>query len=299
VHELPKPSGRPIRPPWLWAAAGVLLVAVIGVCTLRFVTASCAAVAGPEAVPAAGSPPPGAPPLTTVTRGRAYFYNPAPGPGACSLGPLPAGGMYVSLAPAQYDGGTACGSYLNVTGPDGTVRAEVADSCLGCTGGAIDLSRAAFSRIASLSAGIVTVSYVLAADPRLTGPLAVRVGATAPAAGLALQILSHGNPLSGVAVAPDGPVRGAHWQDLRIGPSGYWMASGGVGPGPFLVRVTDVFGHRAVATGVRLLPGVVQRTGVFMYPAATADAARARSGRAGLSRSPAGHRTPAAPAPHC
>jgi expansin (peptidoglycan-binding protein) len=244
----------------------VVTVAAIGVSTLHFVTAACAAARVPFLQPAAAGQA-GPPLVNTVTQGRAYFYNPGSGQGTCSFGRLPANGLYVSLGPPQYAAGSACGSYVDVTGPAGTVRAEVVDSCTGCTHGGIDMSEAAFSRVANPAAGTAVVSYRLARDPRLPGPLAVRVAPSATSASLAVQVINHGNPLSSVAVGVTGPRGRPHWQPLGLRPDDYWVAPAGAGAGPFHVQVTDIFGHQVVLLGIRLAPGALQRTTVLMYSA--------------------------------
>jgi len=48
-----------------------------------------------------------------------------------------------------YAYGRACCSYLTVYGPAGTLRAEVVDVCPDCAAATVDLSRAAFARIAN------------------------------------------------------------------------------------------------------------------------------------------------------
>lgn len=263
MHESPRPPVQPVRRPWVWLAVTVAAVAAIGVSTLHFVTAACAVARLPALQPPASGQA-GPPLANTVTRGRTYFYNPGSGDGSCSFGRLPADGLYVSLGAEQYAAGSACGSYLDITGPDGTVRAEVVDNCPGCSHGGIDMSQAAFARVADMAQGTVLVSYRLARDPRLPGPLALRVARAASARWLALQVINHGNPLAAV------DVRAAHrpgWRRLALSPDDYWVASAGAGAGPFRVRVTDIFGHRVVLSGIRLAPGALQRTRVLMYAA--------------------------------
>jgi expansin (peptidoglycan-binding protein) len=267
MHESRRPPVPPVRRPWLWLAMAVVAVAAIGVSTLHFVTA-CAAAGGPALQPAAFGQA-GPPLVNTVTQGRAFFYNPGSGKGSCSFGRLAAGGLYVSLGAAQYAAGAACGSYLDVTGPAGTVRAEVVDNCPGCSDGGIDMSAAAFSRVANPSAGTVLVSYQLARDPRLPGPLAVRVAQSASSTWLAVQLINQGNPLASVQV---GTPHRAGWRSLTLSPDDYWVAPSGAGAGPFRVRVTDIFGHRVVLGGIRLAPGAVQRTSVLMYTAGPGSA---------------------------
>ena len=257
MHEPERQPVRPARTPWVWVAIGVIAVAAIGVSALHYVTAACAAALTPGAAGQNGPPQ-----ANTVTQGRAVFYNQGDGQGSCSFGLLPTGGLYVSLGAQQYAGGAACGSYLDISGPAGMVLAEVVDNCPGCVNGGIDMSEAAFSKIASPSAGTALVTYRLARDPRLPGPLAFRLGVSATSSSLAIQVLNQGNPLASVAVSASGQ---AGWQPLTLSPDDYWVAAAGAGPGPFKVRVTDVFGHRVVAAGIRLAPGAVQGTGVRMY----------------------------------
>ncbi|OUD85651.1 Expansin-YoaJ precursor [Clavibacter michiganensis subsp. michiganensis] len=80
--------------------------------------------------------------------------------GNCSLPAIPKDRLYVAVGPDLYAGGAGCGSYFDVTGPHGTVRVEVADSCHECVHGHLDLSEEAFRAIGDYDAGIITTSYV-------------------------------------------------------------------------------------------------------------------------------------------
>lgn len=288
MHEPARRPRRRVPSPWVWGSVGVLALVVLGASALRFVTASCAATltpAGTAAIAQTAGGAAGSPASGPVMRGRAYFYNPGDGDGSCSFGPLPAAGLYASVGPAQYAGGAACGSYLDVTGPDGTVRAEVVDLCPGCSGGGLDMSEAAFGRVASTAAGTAEVSYRVVRDPRLPGPLELRLAQTASPGWLAVQVLNTGNPLRSVQVTWPG----ARWKRLVLSSDDYWAAPAGAGPGPFRFRVTDTAGHRAVLTGIRLLPGSVQQARVRMYTAAAAGqpgpaAHGVRPGQAGTAQ---------------
>ena len=149
------------------------------------------------------------------------FYDPGHAAGSCGLGPFPAGGRYASLPRRSYASGRACGSYVDVSGPAGTVRAEVVDVCPDCAAATVNLSRAAFARIADPRTGTVAVSYQPAVDPPLPGPLELRITAAGPPGSLAVQVLNHGNRLSSVAAG--GP--GGRWQRLVPGADGYWTGS--------------------------------------------------------------------------
>ena len=204
------------------------------------------------------------------TSGEATHYElAAGGMGNCSYPSPPAGQLYVALSPAEYGAAAACGSYLQVTGPDGSVTAEVVDQCPECQAGHIDLSEQAFARIAPLNAGLVPVSYHTVADPPLPGPLSILVKTGSSAYYLALLPINNGNPLASIAVRQGS----GGWQELARTAYGYWLASSGAGPGPFTVRLTDSLGHQATVDGITISPGVVQATGTSMYGAAAAPAA--------------------------
>jgi len=194
------------------------------------------------------------------TSGEATHYVLQPGTGNCSYPGLPAGQLYVALSPGEYAAGAACGSYLQVSGPDGSVTAEVVDQCPPCGAGHIDLSEPAFARIAPLSAGLVGVSYHTILDP-LPGPLSVLVKTGSSAYYLALLPVNTGNALASVQASS--PSHG--WQDLTRASYGYWLAPAGLGAGPFTVRLTDSAGHQATLTGIQLSPGTVQATSTWMY----------------------------------
>jgi len=197
-----------------------------------------------------------------AVEGHAAFYDPGRAAGSCGLGPFPAGGWYASLPPSSYASGRACGSYLDVHGPAGPVRAEVVDVCPDCAAGTVNLSRAAFARIADPRRGTVVVSYRPAVDPPLPGPLMLRIAA-ARRGRLAVQVINHGNRLSSVAASRPG----GGWLRLAPDADGYW--TGPLRPGRpagtrISVRITDVAGHQVVLTGISPRRTRVRAT-VWMY----------------------------------
>ena len=244
----------------------------------------------------------------SVLEGHAVFYDPGQAAGSCGLGPFPAGGWYASLPPRSYASGRACGSYVTVHGQAGAVRAEVVDVCTECAAGTVNLSRAAFARIADPRRGTVAVSYQAAVDPPLPGPLVLRIAAGRRGR-LALQVINHGNRLASVAASR----AGGRWRRLVPGADGYWsgpLRPGATGPGAapggtaaalaggtagqaggtrISVRITDDEGHQVVLTGVSLRRTVLRAT-TWMYrtrkPAARAPATAAPpASRAGTATS--------------
>ena len=231
------------------------------------------------------------------TSGEATHYVLQPGNGNCSYPAANTGQLYVALSPGEYGAAAACGSYLQVTGPDGSVTAEVVDQCPECQAGHIDLSEQAFAKIAPLSAGLVPVTYHTIVDPPLPAPLSLRVKEGSSAYWLALLPIGSGNPVTSVRVSS--PSKG--WESLTRASYNYWLATSGMGPGPFTVQLTDSVGHQVTVTGISLTPAVVQATGTSMYGAGTSAAvAAAPAGPAAAvstTRSPAPARTSASPLP--
>ncbi|GGL06747.1 hypothetical protein Sme01_67080 [Sphaerisporangium melleum] len=194
-------------------------------------------------------------------KGQATFYDLRSGGGNCSYLTPPADGLYVALSPGEYAGGAACGGYLDVTGPRGTVRVKVVDQCPECRKGQLDLSRKGFARVADPGKGLARVTYRPVRDPRVGAPLSFRVKEGSSRWWLGLLVIDHGNPLTSVEVRGAGGV----WHKLARTDYNYWIASSGAGKGPLTVRVTDSRGHRAIAKRVRLAPAVTQRTTATMY----------------------------------
>ncbi|MGI5246022.1 expansin EXLX1 family cellulose-binding protein [Dactylosporangium sp. CA-139066] len=224
------------RRTWVVAAAGVV---VAGAATVALVAqasgAACAAVA--------------------ATTGQATYYA-ADGGGNCSFDKV-AEPLVVALGNAEYKAGAACGGYLDVKGPKGTVRVKVADRCPECAAGHIDLSRQAFARIGEIGDGIIKVTYSPVTSPSVPGPVTVRVKEGSSRYWLALRFDNTGNPVASVELQA-----GAAWKSLGRTDYNYWIAESGAGNGPFTVRVTDTAGRRTMLSGVTLTPGAVQRPGV-------------------------------------
>lgn len=246
------PQSR-FRQPWLIVTLAAIGVIALAVGVVHFAPTSCKALPLVRATAAGAT-------LERVASGPAaglaLYYNLGQAEDRCSIEPLARDGLYASLPAAQYRDGTVCGAYLDITGPLGTIQAEIVDMCPGCGASQLDLSPAAFTRIQALARGTAKISYQLARDPALPGPLGVRVAPGSNAGSLAVQILNHGNPLSGVQV---------NGHPLTPRGDGYWIAARGAGTGPFSVLVTDTDGNSAVLTGITLHPGAVQQTGVLMY----------------------------------
>jgi expansin (peptidoglycan-binding protein) len=229
------------------AAAGAGAVVVVVALAVGISQATAAPACASVIMPGTGT----AAVAGAQTSGEATHYELASGGmGNCSYPSPPAGQLYVALSPSEYGGSAACGSYLQVSGPDGSVTVEVVDQCPECQAGHIDLSEQAFAKIAPLSAGLVPVTYHTIVDPPLPAPLSMLVKSGSSAYYLALLPINNGNPLATVAVSQGS----GGWQELSRTTYGYWLASSGAGPGPFSVRLTDSLGHQATVRGITISP---------------------------------------------
>ncbi|WP_067838427.1 expansin EXLX1 family cellulose-binding protein [Nocardia lijiangensis] len=259
---------------WVWSVVGAVIALVgVAVWAARPEAVSCepAAGGGEQAVPTwspvtGGSPGVPArhwPPLPPMP-GEARYYSFGSNV-ACSYQDLPADGLYAGLSTAEFGRADLCGGHLDVRGPLGAVRVLVADRCPGCAPGQLDLSAAAFDRIADPADGVAQISYRLVRDPEPAPELGYTVKPDSTAAWLALLVTGTGNPIRQVALRDE---EGVQWRELRRGTDNYWTLAG-AGSGPFVARITDAYGHEAEIVGVTTDPGE-HWTGVRLYSAAPA-----------------------------
>jgi expansin len=262
-RRLHRPRHRSARLHWplpgLGAGGAVAAIAAIAVIAVAVGIGQVTGNRARAAVVSAGARA-GAGPQTAT-------YYVTQGIGNCSYPSRPADGLFVALPPPEYARAARCGGYLEVSGPDGSVRVKVVDQCPGCAAGHIDLSETAFARLAPLSAGRIDVTYAYLVDPPLPGPLSIQVNQGSSRYWLALLADNTGNPLASIQVQTS-----SGWLSLARASYNYWIASSGAGPGPFTVRLTDTQGHRVTVQGITLSPGVVQATGTWMYGAARTPA---------------------------
>ncbi|MGW5229605.1 expansin EXLX1 family cellulose-binding protein [Nocardia niigatensis] len=256
--------------PWLWTIVAGAVVVGLATWWIRPQSSGCGA-ASPTAtvvtLPAAAA-------LTSVNSRQIQTQEsqPAPEPGearfyafnqgvACSLPDLPMDGYYVGVPSDRYDGSAPCGSYVDIDGPLGSVRAQVVDRCPGCGPDQYDLSRAAFEVIAEATDGVAPIRINQVRDPDPAPELFYRVQPGSSPSWIGILFSGTGNPIREVALRPDS---GGDYRPLRRGNDNYWNISG-LGPGPFTAEVVDVYGHAAFVSGVTLEPGQVRRTGIHLY----------------------------------
>lgn len=236
-------SGSGRRRPKRWLAGGfaVVVAALLGLVLVWQFSEPAACAAGLAAPPAGPK----------VYKGKASHYDGGNSGGNCSLPGPPANRLYAALGSAQYSGSAACGSFLDVTGPKGTVRVMVLDRCAGCTGGKIDLSKQAFAKIADLSKGITSITYRAVVNPPSPGPLTFRMKSGTSQYWFAVQVGNHGNPVKSVAAKR----AGSSWRAAKRGSDNYWVIDGGMGPGRTRSGLSTCTATRRSPPGSRCRPG--------------------------------------------
>lgn len=193
-------------------------------------------------------------PGTTYT-GEGTFYL-GDGSGNCSYDAGGAGVLYAAMNDADYENATICGGYVRATGPDGTVTVKVVDRCPECLPGDIDFSPEAFDVIADPVDGRVPITWELVSGGSI-GNVQYRVKEGSSQWWLAIQPRTHRNLVTRLEIqTADGA-----WIELQRQPYNYYVASSGLGAGPFTIRLTDNWGEQLVHPGITLQPGVVQTTG--------------------------------------
>ncbi|MEV6772354.1 expansin EXLX1 family cellulose-binding protein [Nocardia sp. NPDC051030] len=267
-HEEEVRTGRP----WMWTAlAGVVVVGAVmwmmrptpaschaAVPTTRVVTLPAPTTPGSVTAQQIPVPVPTAP--ATPEQGEARFYAFTPGV-ACSLPDLPLDGYYVGVPTGEYDGSVPCGSYVDIDGPIGSVRAQIVDRCPGCGPHQYDLSRAAFEAIANSTDGVAPIRFSRVRDPNPAPELFYRVQQGSSSDWIGLLFSGSGNPIRQVDLRSDA---GGDWLSLRRGYDNYWTISG-AGAGPFTARITDIYGHEAQIPGLTIESGQLRYTGIRLY----------------------------------
>jgi expansin (peptidoglycan-binding protein) len=189
----------------------------------------------------------------TTYQGDGTYYQ-GDGSGNCGF-PAGATVLYAAMNETDYENSRTCGAYVEATGPKGTVTVEIVDRCPECASGDLDFSPQAFGHIADLPDGRVPISWKVVSAPAAVGPIQIVVKDGSNPWWIAFQVRQHANIVTSLEVQV-----GGQWQALERQQYNYFLASSGLGSGPFTIRLTDVYGQQLVQSGITLSPTVVQPT---------------------------------------
>jgi expansin (peptidoglycan-binding protein) len=191
--------------------------------------------------------------------GEGTYYD-ANGTGNCSFEASPNDLMVAAMNASDYDGAAWCGSCVAVTGPQGEVTVRIVDQCPGCAKGDLDLSREAFGKIAALSAGRVPITWRPVAC-NVSGPIGYHFKDGSNAFWTAIQIRNHRYAISTLEARD---AAGAYTKIDRVSYN-YFVATKGLGPGPYTLRVSDTRANAIEDPNISLGASVT-RDGAAQFP---------------------------------
>jgi expansin (peptidoglycan-binding protein) len=204
-----------------------------------FSVLGCSSDGGPAAP---GSPNGSGPVTPPVSLGGAHTgdgtYYDATGGGACTYDPSPNDLMVAALNAPDWAGSNWCGACADVAGPNGTVRIRIVDQCPECKSGDLDLSPNAFSKLAALDKGRITISWNFVACD-VSGPVAYRFKEGDNPYWTAVQVRNSRLPVTKFEWSKDG----ASFKSIARTDYDYFLDASGFGPDPVHIRVTAVDGQ--------------------------------------------------------
>jgi expansin (peptidoglycan-binding protein) len=193
---------------------------------------------------------------TTLHKGEGTYYA-ADGSGNCSFDKS-SDLMVAAMNQIDYAGSAVCGACIQATGPNGTVTVKIVDRCPECKKGDVDFSKQAFAKIAAISAGRVAISWRFV-PCAVSGPLRYHFKSGSNQWWSAVQVRDHRH-----AVATFEVQKGGAWVKVARLDYNFFVDASGMGKGPYIFRVTDVYGQKITDTGIAFNEGgVVSGKGQF------------------------------------
>ncbi|MDA8456828.1 cellulose binding domain-containing protein [Acidovorax sp. GBBC 3334] len=183
-----------------------------------------------------------------VHAGRGTFYG-YDGGGNCSL-PMPSHVLTAAMNHTDYQGSQACGAYIEVTNLNTaqTVLVRIDNRCPECAPGDVDLAEPAFAQISPLAAGEIPIRWRYVSGPDAQAAVVFKEGSSAWWS--AVQVRNHRNPVASLAYRASGST--GDYTVLSREMYNYFVAPGGMGPGPFDLKITDTLGQVLEVSGVPL-----------------------------------------------
>lgn len=187
--------------------------------------------------------------LDSLREGRASFYRAKPGRGACALPSSPVWDtLYAAINKLEYRGSQPCGECLMVSNHRDSVVVRVSDRCPGCKPGGLDLSPAAFRRLAPLGAGRIDIRWRPVACPDSVLTISRTRGSSKFWS--SLQVGGLPWPVDSLAVASSD----TSWIVFRRQRYNSFVARN-LPPTPWTLRTVDVRGNIRIDSLVPLEPG--------------------------------------------
>lgn len=209
----------------------------------------------------APAPAQGAPPAGRIRPGASYSgvataYDSGDGTGACLFDPT-SDPMIAAMNVADYETAKACGASILIHAANGkSITVRIVNECPApCAPGQIDLSQAAFAKLADLKVGRLPITWSLQ-SPGTADTISIRYKTGSSQWWCGIQVIGHRNPVGSLEVRVGGA-----WRSLGRTGYNYFISADGGGCGG-QIRVTDIYGQQLVIDAMPVTPNVAQRTKV-------------------------------------
>ncbi len=186
-------------------------------------------------------------PLGPLRQGSASYYA-ADGTGKCSFAASPEDLHVAALATKDWAGAAWCGACAEVQGGSGKVTVRIVDACPGCAAGHLDLSKQAFTQLASPAAGRIPIAWRFVPCPA-RGAMAYRFKEGSSRWWMGIQVRNHRLPLKALEVKVNDAFVALERRDYN------YFTGKKLGPGPFELRLTSTTGAVVIEPGVTLGDG--------------------------------------------
>ncbi|CAI4219576.1 unnamed protein product [Parascedosporium putredinis] len=185
-------------------------------------------------------------------RGTATFTGNDHNGGSCSLSnyTLPAGISGTGIGPSNWAQAGKCGSCIQVTGPRGTTKVMIVDSCPSCLENRLNLFDDAFRQIADPVDGIVDVTFDIASCG-LDTPLIIRNKIGTSRYFFSMQVLNCNFPIVDLEVSTD---NSQTWESTVRQEYNYFEREdkSGFGKDEVMLRVSCSNGRRVIIPSVTM-----------------------------------------------
>lgn len=218
--------------------------------------------AGEQATPDGGGEPEVCEAGESARTSQATYDPGIMGGGNCTYGPS-ADLMVAGVSSVDYDGSVGCGGCLEVERSGvATIVVRVVDSCVGCADGQVVLSPEAFQMLEpDLEVGVTPVTWRWVECP-VDGALSIHFLCGSSDQWLAVQVRDHRHRIASLEAQVSGA---SSWLALDRADYNYFIADPGIGFGPLDFRITDVYGHQVIETGMEVASDVL-RAGSQQFP---------------------------------
>ncbi|PWY69247.1 hypothetical protein BO83DRAFT_428582 [Aspergillus eucalypticola CBS 122712] len=192
--------------------------------------------------------------LSSEYSGEATYYGGNVSGGTCSFTDytIPSGLYGTALSSQRWDSAAECGACVEVTGPSGTkIKAMVVDECPECGSNHLDLFENAFSELADISKGVISIDWEYVACG-ITSPIELVNKSGTSAYWFAMQVVNSNLPVTKLEVSTDS---GSTWQSTTRSSYNYFENQSGFGTDTVDVRVTAEDGSQITVKNVSVSSG--------------------------------------------